>query len=150
MAKNERTELMNICMIYDDKGNVLMQNRRKKVWPGVTFPGGHVELGESLVLSVIREIKEETGLDIEDVRLCGVKEWFEEDGTRATVFFYKTCKYSGTLRSSREGEVFWAPLNKLKEYSLASDFERNLELFLSEEISELFYDPEEEHVLKSY
>lgn len=28
MAKNERTELMNICMIYDDKGNVLMQNRR--------------------------------------------------------------------------------------------------------------------------
>ena len=66
------------------------------------------------------------------------------------VFFYKTCRYSGTLRSSREGEVFWAPLNKLNQYSLASDFERNLELFLSEEISELFYDPEEEHVLKSY
>lgn len=108
-GKNERTELMNICMIYDDKGNVLMQNRRKKVWPGVTFPGGHVELGESLVLSVIREIKEETGLDIEDVRLCGVKEWFEEDGTRAMVFFTRPVsipepsalpekeKYSGPL-----------------------------------------------------
>lgn len=150
MGKDERVELMNICMIYDGRGNVLMQNRRKKVWPGVTFPGGHVEQGEALVPSVIREIREETGLDIEDVRLCGVKEWFEEDGTRAMVFFYKTCKYSGELRSSREGEVFWAPLDKLKDYPLASDFERNLELFLSEEISELFYDPAEEDILKSY
>ena len=150
MAKNERTELMNICMIYDDQGNVLMQNRRKKVWPGVTFPGGHVEPGESLVLSVIREIKEETGLDIKNVKLCGVKEWFEEDGTRAMVFFYRTGDYSGTLRSSREGEVFWAPLDKLDEYPLASDFERNLELFVSEKISELFYDPAEDNVLRSY
>lgn len=150
MGKNERTELMNICMVYDGEGNVLLQNRRKKDWPGVTFPGGHVEPGESLVLSTIREIKEETGLDIKNLKFCGVKEWFEEDGTRAMVFFYKTCQYSGELRSSREGEVFWAPLDKLTDYPLASDFERNLELFLSEEISELFYDPEEKDILKSY
>ena len=31
MHEHEMTELMNICMIYDDEGNVLMQNRRKKV-----------------------------------------------------------------------------------------------------------------------
>ena len=94
--------------------------------------------------------EEETGLDIKNVKLCGVKEWFEEDGTRAMVFFYRTGDYSGTLRSSREGEVFWAPLDKLDEYPLASDFERNLELFVSEKISELFYDPAEDHVLRSY
>ena len=88
MHEHEMTELMNICMIYDDEGNVLMQNRRKKVWPGVTFPGGHVEPGESLVLSVIREVKEETGLDIRNVKLCGVKEWFD-NGVRSMVFFYK-------------------------------------------------------------
>lgn len=38
MHEYETTELMNICMIYDNNGNVLMQNRRKKSWPGVTFP----------------------------------------------------------------------------------------------------------------
>ena len=141
---------MNICMIYDGKGNVLLQNRRKKVWPGVTFPGGHVEKEESLVKSVIREIKEETGLDIWDLELCGVKEWFEEDGTRAMVFFYKTSSYSGELRSSQEGEVFWAPLEDLDNYRLASDFHRNLELFVSEKISELFYDPAQEENLISY
>ena len=89
MYVNEMTELMNICMIYDNHGNVLLQNRRKKNWAGVAFPGGHVEKGEALVPSVIREIKEETGLDIKNVKLCGVKEWFKE-GVRCMVFFYKT------------------------------------------------------------
>ena len=63
-----------------------------------------MEPWEALVPSVIREIKEETGLDIENVKLCGVKEWFE-DGVRSMVFFYKTNCFSGNLQSSEEGEV---------------------------------------------
>ena len=149
MHEYETTELMNICMIYDNNGNVLMQNRRKKSWPGVTFPGGHVEPWEALVPSVIREIKEETGLDIENVKLCGVKEWFE-DGVCSMVFFYKTNCFSGNLQSSEEGEVFWVPMERISEHKLASDFMRNLELFLSEDISELIYEPVENGVLKSY
>lgn len=149
MHTYEKTELMNLCMIYDDKGNVLMQNRRKKNWPGVTFPGGHVEAREPLVVSVIREIKEETGLDIDLVRLCGVKEWFDGE-VRCMVFFYKTNCFKGELKSSEEGEVFWAPLEKLEEYSLANDFDKNLEMFYSEAVSELFYEPGEGHVLKKY
>lgn len=149
MHEHEPTELMNICMIYDDNGNVLMQNRRKKNWPGVTFPGGHVEPGESLVLSVIREIKEETGLDIRDVQLCGVKEWFEE-GVRSMVFFYKTNCFSGELQSSEEGEVFWVPMEQMSEYQLASDFHKNLEMFLSDDVSELFYEPGKTGELKRY
>ena len=105
--------------------------------------------GEALVPSVIREIKEETGLDIKDVKLCGVKEWFKE-GVRCMVFFYKTNCFSGTLQSSEEGEVFWAPADKISEYPLANDFENNLELFYSEEISELFYGADEERILKKY
>lgn len=88
MHTNEMTELMNICMIYDEHGNVLLQNRKKQNWSGVAFPGGHVEEGEALVPSVIREIKEETGLDIKKVKLCGVKEWFR-DHVRCMVFFIK-------------------------------------------------------------
>lgn len=149
MERTENTELMNLCMIYDQKGRVLMQNRRKKNWPGVTFPGGHVEKGEALVPSVIREMKEETGLDVWDLRLCGIKEWFGEDGKRSMVFFYKTNQFSGELKDSREGEVFWASLDRLGEYPLAKDFERNLEIFLSDKVSELFYEPAG-HELKQY
>jgi 8-oxo-dGTP diphosphatase len=78
-----------------------------------------------------------------------VKEWFKE-GVRCMVFFYKTNCFSGTLQSSEEGEVFWAPADKISEYPLANDFENNLELFYSEEISELFYGADEERILKKY
>ena len=79
MAKTEQAVFMNMCMIYDDNGNILVQDRLKKDWTGVTFPGGHVEYTESFTQSVIREVKEETGLDIETVKLVdGVEEPYSQ------------------------------------------------------------------------
>ena len=60
----ETAVFTNMCMVYDEKGNVLVQNRVDPEWGGITFPGGHVEKGESFTDSVIREIREETGLTI--------------------------------------------------------------------------------------
>ena len=47
-----------MCMVYDDAGNVLVQDKVDKKWSGLTFPGGHIEKGESFVDSVIREVYE--------------------------------------------------------------------------------------------
>ena len=52
MRKTEPTVFMNMCMICSG-GKVLVQERKKQDWPGIAFPGGHVEPGESLVRSVI-------------------------------------------------------------------------------------------------
>ena len=49
MTRSELAVFTNMCMIYDDNGNILIQNRQNKDWPGITFPGGHVEKGESFV-----------------------------------------------------------------------------------------------------
>ena len=49
-------------------------------------------------------------LKIENPRICGTKDWPREDGSRYIVVFYKTNKFSGTLKSSDEGEVKWMPL----------------------------------------
>ena len=60
MDKKERTEeviFMNICMVYDNEGNVLALDKVSKNYSGTTFPGGHVEAGETFTESVIREIK---------------------------------------------------------------------------------------------
>ena len=43
MAGEERAIFTNMCMIYDDDGNILVQDRVNPDWSGVTFPGGHVE-----------------------------------------------------------------------------------------------------------
>ena len=45
--------LTNMCMVYDNNGNILVQDRVSKDWPGINFPGGHVEynLLKSLVFA---------------------------------------------------------------------------------------------------
>ena len=66
MRELERVELTTLTMVTDGRGNVLVQDRRDRSWPGITFPGGHVEPGESFVKAAIREVYEETGLTIRD------------------------------------------------------------------------------------
>ena len=119
MDRSEKTVLTNMCMIYDDDGNVLVQDRRDSDWGGITFPGGHVEKGESFTDAVIREVYEETGLTIEIPQICGLKQWPEDDGSRYIVLFYKTSHFAVELKSSEEGEVYWTKLSRLKELPLA-------------------------------
>ena len=99
-------ELTNVCVICDGS-RVLVE---EKAGCGICFPGGHVEPGESMQQAVIREMREETGLTIEHPRLCGVKDWEEDDGSRYLVALYRADRFSGTLRASDEGRVFWDDL----------------------------------------
>ena len=142
MARMEEVELTNMCMVCDGKGYVLVQNKKgDRTWHGWNFPGGHVEQGEFVTPSVVREIREETGLMIENPKLCGIKEFHkEQDGKRFIVFLYVASRFSGELRSSDEGDVFWYPLSELKQSKeLADRFSEMLPVFTSDEISEVFY-----------
>ena len=103
MARIEKAVFTNMCMISDGHGNILVQDRKNPNWPGITFPGGHVEYTECFVDSVIREVKEETGLTIENPVLCGIKQFQTRDDARYVVLFYKTNRFSGELKSSNEG-----------------------------------------------
>ncbi len=139
MSRYEKAIFTNMCMVCDDKGNVLVQDRLNPDWPGITFPGGHVESGESFHDAVIREVKEETGLKIENPVLCGVKQFQTDDDARYVVLFYKTNRFHGTLRSSHEGNVFWIPKADIPKYPLANDFGDMLRIFDSDSLSEFFY-----------
>ena len=139
MAREETCILTNMCMLCDGD-RILVQDRRNPDWPGITFPGGHVEPGESFVASVIREVKEETGLDIARVRLCGVKQWTHKSGAyRYIVFFFRTDTFSGTLQASNEGRVFWIDRSELKNYVLADGFEAMYEVFAREDLTENYW-----------
>ena len=139
MARMEQAIFTNLCMVYDDAGNILVQDRKKADWPGVTFPGGHVEPGESFVEAVIREVWEETGLLIENPTLCGTKQFQTDDGARYVVLFYKANRFSGELRASDEGEVFWIPRSTLNQYRTTDDFEDMVRVFESNDLHEFYY-----------
>ena len=139
MSRSEKAIFTNLCMVYDEAGKILVQDPRDPDWPGLCFPGGHVEPGEAFVESVIREVREETGLTIERPKLCGTKQFETDNGERYVVFFYKTNRFFGQLQSSDEGEVFWISKSDLHKYTLCADFESMIKVFESDELSEFYY-----------
>lgn len=139
MCKYELVEITVLCMVYDDD-KILLQNKVDKVWGGMTFPGGHVEKNESFSDAVIREIKEETGLDIYDLCFCGIEQFINQDGYRYLVLLFKTNKFSGNLISSEEGEMLWLNRSELKKYKLVDNFKEILYIFDNKNINELYYE----------
>ena len=139
MERSESAVFTNMCMVRDGS-RVLVINRNDPGWPGLAFPGGHVEKGEAFADSVIREVYEETGLTIEQPRLCGIKQFRTEENSRYIVLLYRTDRFTGELISSGEGEVFWLTLEQLDQYPQTPDFEQVVEVMLRDDLSEFFYD----------
>ena len=143
MSRATSTVLTNLCLIEDTLTNkVVLQYRspeRYKKWSGYAFPGGHIEEGESLVESVIREVYEETGLTIADPKLVAVKDWEPEEGGRYIVFCYKATEFTGQLRSSEEGEVSWVKKDQLEKLDLSYDMLPLLEVMEDPDLSEFYY-----------
>ncbi len=135
--RTERVELTVLCLV-EDGNKILLQNRIKKDWQGYTLPGGHVEKDESFVDAVIREMKEETGLDIKNPKLVGVKQFPIKCG-RYVVLLFKTNEYSGTLVSSDEGNMEWVEYDKLKGINKVDDFEELLNVMNSNDLNEFQY-----------
>ena len=144
MAREEKAIFTNMCMVTDEQGNVLVQDRSDPWWPGMVFPGGHVEPGESFTESVIREVWEETGIRVEKPKLCGIKQFTADTGARYVVVFFKANRFSGELKSSDEGEALWVPRGELMNQKLVRGFEEMLTVFESDEISEVYW-PEGSH-----
>ncbi|WP_294479752.1 8-oxo-dGTP diphosphatase [uncultured Ruminococcus sp.] len=137
MRRTENAEFTVLCLI-EDGSRVLLQDRVKADWKGYTLPGGHVENGESFVDAVIREMKEETGLDIYEPKLVGVKQ-FPIEGGRYIVMLYKATKFSGEVVSSDEGRMEWVEYSRLSEINTVDDFEVLLEVMNSDNLSEFRY-----------
>ncbi len=84
-------------------------------------------------------MQEETGLTVLDPVLCGVKQFQTKSHARYVVFFYKATQWSGTLRSSPEGEVFWTPRQALASLPLVNDFLDMVAVMESDTLSEFYY-----------
>ena len=139
MSRSESVVVTALCMVYDND-KILLQDRIKEDWKGVTFPGGHIEKKESFVKGIEREVFEETGLKIKNIRICGVKQFQTEDDERYIVLLFKTNEFEGELCSSEEGEVFLAERKNMSSYETVDDFYELIKVFDDENINELMFE----------
>lgn len=137
MSRTENVELTVSCLIHNNE-SILLQDRAKKDWKGLTLPGGHIELGESIVDAVIREMKEETGLTIIHPKLCGIKQFPIENG-RYLVFLFETNDYSSDVISSEEGEMYWVKKSELSNLNTVGDINELLQVMLDGNLTEFQY-----------
>lgn len=142
MGRNEIVRLTNMCLLKVG-ADILVQERTKKDWPGITYPGGHVEKGEGFKQAMIREFEEETGLRLLDPVLKGIEEFKTDDEERYLVFLYAATRYEGTIRDSSEGKVFWIKREELPKYDLSLDLLEITQVIEDDSLSALRYYREE-------
>jgi 8-oxo-dGTP diphosphatase len=113
--------LATLCYVKRD-GYTLMVYRNKKAsdihegkWNGL---GGKFEAGETPEECVVREILEESGLSIQNPKLCGLLMFPNFKGNDWYVFVFTATEFSGELIDSPEGKLEWIPDEKILDLEL--------------------------------
>ena len=104
------------ALIFNPKGKIFLMKSHK--WRGkYTMPGGHVELREKIEDALKREIKEETGLSIYDIRFICLQEFIFDNAywkKKHFIFLDYACKTDSVkVKLSSEGqEYIWTSLKE--------------------------------------
>jgi 8-oxo-dGTP diphosphatase len=99
-----------VCYIRDS-GRVLLQLKPEGRFGGGWWnaPGGKLMDGEPPLEAAVREVREETGLSVRDLREHGSLTFYFGDAGEPefTVFVFSTERFEGTVAASEEGELAW-------------------------------------------
>lgn len=110
MKSETKHRITASAAIVNERNELLVIKNAVRGWE---LPGGHLEQDESLPEAVIREVKEETGIDMEITRFCGISQQVDH-GLCCTWWLGKPA--GGTLRTSEESiEVAFLPIDQVME-----------------------------------
>lgn len=104
------------ALIFNKEGKVLLVKSHK--WRDkYVMPGGHIELGEKIEQAVVREVKEETGLDVYDIQFVCWQEFIFDDNfykRRHFIFFDYSCQtdQNEVILNDEAEEYMWTDLKK--------------------------------------
>lgn len=131
---DNRYKVIPRTLVFIINGNrvlLINQSNRDKFgydkWNGV---GGHIERGENPLEAAIREVYEETGLKIKDLKLKYISLVDENENTGVCLFIFLGYSRKTKTLQSNEGVINWFPICDLSNLDLVKDVPKLLELII--------------------
>jgi len=140
------TKFWTVCLIQN-RDQVLLLDRQHDHFSGFIPPGGKVEFPESFTEAAIREVKEETGLDVTNLIYKGIYEYVNPvKRDRFIIFNYTTTDFSGELLAdSPEGKPIWVNKQDLESLPMQNSIRRRFPFFFEEGTFEIYVQWDDEN-----
>ncbi|MES1040040.1 NUDIX hydrolase [Peribacillus simplex] len=117
MLQNRIVLVASVSIFSDDKVLIIRENKPKGVnkW---NFPGGRMEYGEDILYSARREVKEETGLDVNLIGTTGVYNFISSTNNQVILFHFIGEVTGGSLNLEEEEitDSKWIKINDLETF----------------------------------
>ncbi|MFA9558272.1 8-oxo-dGTP diphosphatase [Evansella sp. AB-rgal1] len=120
--------------MIQNENKILLLDRKHDGFSGFIPPGGKVDFPESFVECAIREVKEETGLEVTNLIFKGIYEYVNlKKNDRYIIFNYITKDFRGQLlKDSPEGKPVWVDISELDHLPIQKSIRRRMPLFFKE------------------
>ena len=123
-------------IVEKDGKYLLVQEAKKKCYKKWNFPAGHLDFNESLKEGAIREIKEETGCDVELDGICYIANRILEDDLFIMIAFNaKLVKEDIKFDKEEILDVKWIPIEEINQYSTEEWIKKNIYTKLNEKLA---------------
>lgn len=131
----KKVTIGTVCFLFDEKHEkVLLLHRARNPMKGlITGVGGKTEFHEDIRESCKREVFEETGLSVQDLRLKGILKTIMDDSSSSWLLFVYTGEAHGEVVETDEGVLEWVPIHEIDNRNLIGFIRKILPSVLNEE-----------------